>query len=189
MNVKISVLVLALLASPPVLADSNQAQINNSGTGYTGNMMINQAAGNQQQQVNARTISIGSQVQGNTGVSQQLTGQADPALDAKVSINGDSFSHGSGILGINQSAGANNQMVNAVRISISTAAQSIDDNALAQQNVALTPNSVTGALNTGSRQVVTSDQAFTGSRGVLQVNQSAGVGNRMANTLNVRVAQ
>ena len=42
MNVKISVLVLALLASPPVLADSNQAQINNSGTGYTGNMMINQ---------------------------------------------------------------------------------------------------------------------------------------------------
>ena len=80
-------------------------------------------------------------------------------------------------------------MVNAVRISISTAAQSIDDNALAQQYVALTPNSVTGALYTGSRQVVTSDQAFTGSRGVVQLNQSAGVGNRMANTLNVRVTQ
>jgi hypothetical protein len=40
---------------------------------------------------------------------------------------------------------------------------------------------------TGSRQVVTSDQAFTGSRGVVQVNQSAGVGNQVANTLNVRL--
>ncbi|PPA00574.1 adhesin, partial [Pseudomonas sp. MWU12-2312b] len=34
----------------------------------------------------------------------------------------------------------------------------------------------------------TSDQAFTGSRGVIQLNQSAGVGNRMANTFSVRVA-
>ncbi len=40
---------------------------------------------------------------------------------------------------------------------------------------------------TGSRQVVTSDQAFTGSRGVVQVNQSAGVGNRMANTLGITI--
>jgi hypothetical protein len=30
---------------------------------------------------------------------------------------------------------------------------------------------------TGSRQVATSDQAFTGCRAVIQVNQSAGVGN------------
>jgi len=47
-----------------------------------------------------------------------------------------------------------------------------------------------GATDTpkGSRQVVTGDQAFTGSRGVIQVNQSAGVGNQIANTLSIRVA-
>ena len=80
-------------------------------------------------------------------------------------------------------------MVNAVRVAVGAGPQSIDDNALSQQNVALQPNSGAGSFNTGSRQVVTSDQAFTGSRGVVQVNQSAGVGNRMANTLNVRVTQ
>jgi len=54
--------------------------------------------------------------------------------------------------------------------------------------VALLPNSGATGTQNGSRQVVTSDQAFTGSRGVIQVNQSAGVGNRMANTLSIRVA-
>ena len=186
---KISILVLTLLASTQVLADNNHADISASGAHYTGNLMINQAAGNQQQQVNSRAIAIGHQVQTSAGITQQLSGSADPAMNARASIGGDSFSRGSGILGVNQSAGANNQMVNAVRVGVSAIAQSMDDNALSQQNVALQPNSGAGSLNTGSRQVVTSDQAFTGSRGVVQVNQSAGVGNRMANTLNVRVTQ
>lgn len=79
-------------------------------------------------------------------------------------------------------------MVNAMRVSISAQPQSIDDSVLSQQNVALLPGSGATEASKGSRQVVTSDQAFTGSRGVIQVNQSAGVGNRMANTLSIRVA-
>ena len=66
--------------------------------------------------------------------------------------------------------------------------QSVDDSALSQQNVAFLPSSGATGTSIGSRQVTTSDQAFTGSRGVIQVNQSAGVGNRMANTLSIRVA-
>jgi len=77
-------------------------------------------------------------------------------------------------------------MINAVRISINAGPQSIDDSVMSQQNVALATDSGLNPI-TGSRQVVTSDQAFTGSRGVVQVNQSAGVGNRVANTLNVRL--
>ena len=184
---KISILVLTLLASTQVLADNNQADISASGAHYTGNLMINQAAGNQQQQVNSRAIAIGHQVQTSAGITQQLSGSADPAMNARASIGGDSFSRGSGILGVNQSAGANNQMVNAVRVGISAQPQGIDDSALSQQNVAL-PNSGTALPASGSRQIVNSDQAFTGSRGVVQLNQSAGVGNRMANTLNIRVA-
>ncbi|KAA0961708.1 hypothetical protein FQ185_24985 [Pseudomonas sp. ANT_H12B] len=56
-----------------------------------------------------------------------------------------------------------------------------------QQNVTLLNNSDPTDSTPGYRQVATSDQAFTGSRGVIQLNQSAGVGNRMANTLSVRV--
>ncbi len=92
------------------------------------------------------------------------------------------------MLGINQAAGAATQQANAVRISISAAPQGIDDSILSQQNVALANSSEATDRTPGSRLVTTSDQAFTGSRGVVQLNQSAGVGNRMANTLSVRVA-
>ncbi|MFJ7141608.1 adhesin [Pseudomonas protegens] len=188
-----SVLLLALLACSGAMADSaNQvaatSSIQNSGTGYTGNFNVNQAAGDQQQQTNVRAIAIGTNATATTSVNQRITTPADRSVNTSSTIGGNSFSNGSGALGVNQSAGANNQMANALRISISANPQSIDDSALSQQNVALLPNSGATGTQQGSRQVVTSDQAFTGSRGVIQVNQSAGVGNRMANTLSIRVA-
>ncbi len=183
------VVIAALLASSSVLAASdNNAEINNSGANYHGNVTINQAAGDQQQQVNIRAIAIGTEAKASTSVTQKINTPANPSLNAKAVIGGNSFSNGSGVIGINQSAGANNQMVNTVRVGISAQPQGMDDSALSQQNVALVPNSGTATPASGSRQVVTSDQAFTGSRGVVQLNQSAGVGNRMANTLNIRVA-
>ncbi len=184
---------LALLGSTAAMADSgvntvNNANLDNSGANYKGNLMMNQAAGDQQQQINSRAIAIGTEASATGSLSQKITTPADRSMNATSSIGGSSFSNGNGVLGVNQSAGANNQMINAMRISVSAAPQSIDDSALSQQNVALLPNSGATGTSQGSRQVVTSDQAFTGSRGVIQVNQSAGVGNRMANTLSIRVA-
>ncbi|PKH36222.1 adhesin [Pseudomonas sp. 43NM1] len=189
-----SLIFLALLASASAMADSNVPVVNNaniqdSGTQYKGNFNVNQAAGDQQQQTNTRAIAIGSNASATTTVRQSLDAAANPAMNATATIGGSSFSNGNGVLGVNQSAGANNQMANAMRVSISANPQSIDDSVLSQQNVALLPDSGATGAPTGSRQVVTSDQAFTGSRGVIQVNQSAGVGNRMANTLSIRVAE
>ena len=172
-------------AQPPVI---NNADINGSGSQYQGNFAVNQAAGDQQQQANARAIAMGDAASATTQIRQRLNSQVDPRMDARASIQGDSFSRGNGVLGVNQSAGASNQQANALRISISKQPQSIDDSVLMQQNVALLNNSDPTASAPGLRQVTTSDQAFTGSRGVIQLNQSAGVGNRMANTLSVRVA-
>ena len=188
-----SLIFLTLLASASAMADSNVSVVNNaniqdSGTQYKGNFNVNQAAGDQQQQTNTRAIAIGSNASATTTVRQSLDAAANPAMNATATIGGSSFSNGNGVLGVNQSAGANNQMANAMRVSISANPQSIDDSVLSQQNVALLPDSGATGAPTGSRQVVTSDQAFTGSRGVIQVNQSAGVGNRMANTLSIRVA-
>ncbi|NBF02042.1 adhesin [Pseudomonas sp. Fl5BN2] len=188
-----SLILLALLGCASAMADSggqtqDTATLSNSGAGYTGNFNINQAAGDQQQQTNVRAIAIGTNANASTSVTQKITTPADRSVNASSTIGGNSFSNGSGALGVNQSSGANNQMVNALRISISANPQSVDDSALSQQNVALLPNSGASGSQQGSRQVVTSDQAFTGSRGVIQVNQSAGVGNRMANTLSIRVA-
>jgi hypothetical protein len=188
-----SLLLLALLGCASAMADSsvkslNNADIQDSGTQYRGNFNVNQAAGDQQQQTNVRAIAIGTEAGATTIVNQRLNTPANPSMNATATIGGTSFSNGNGVLGVNQSAGANNQMANVMRISISAAPQAIDDSVLSQQNVALLPSSGATGTPTGSRQVVTSDQAFTGSRGVIQVNQSAGVGNRMANTLSIRVA-
>lgn len=178
-------LLLAALGGASVMADDNhQAQINHTGQRYSGVVSLNQAAGNQQQQINSRAIAVGGQA--SDSLTQKLDGKLDVSLNARATIEGTSFSHGNGVLGVNQSAGANNQMINAVRISLNPGPLSIDDSALSQQNVALSADSGSTST-TGSRQVVTHDQAFTGSRGVVQVNQSAGVGNRMANTLGITI--
>ncbi|KAB0494211.1 adhesin [Pseudomonas vancouverensis] len=188
-----SLLLLALLGCASAMADSgvsaiDNASIQNSGIQYKGNYNVNQASGDQQQQTNVRAIAIGTEAGATTSIHQKLDTPANRSIDASATIGGTSFSNGSGALGVNQGAGANNQMANAMRISISAMPQAVDDSALSQQNVALLPSSGATGTPTGSRQVVTSDQAFTGSRGVIQVNQSAGVGNRMANTLSIRVA-
>lgn len=190
---KHTLLILATLCSASAFAQSlvpviNNADIDNSGSRYQGNLSVNQAAGDLQQQANARAIAVGPEANASTQIRQRLNTPADPAMDARSSIQGNAFSNGSGALGINQSAGANTQQANALSISIGAQPQSIDDSVLMQQNVALLNSSGPPDTPTGNRQVTTSDQAFTGSRGVIQLNQSAGVGNRMANTLSIRVA-
>ena len=181
---KRALLIFALLGSASAMAD-NSAVINHSGQQYDGVQSINQAAGTGQQMSNSRAIALGGQA---TNVNiQRLDGSVDPSLNAKAAIQGNSFSSGNGVLGINQAAGANNQSINAVRISLNPGPQSIDDSVLLQQNTTTLATDSGLTPTTGSRQVVTSDQAFTGSRGVTQVNQSAGVGNRVANTLGITI--
>ncbi|MEG8199628.1 adhesin [Pseudomonas sp. 5FOS] len=190
---KHTLLILATLCSTSAFAQSpvpviNNADINSSGSRYQGNLSVNQTAGDQQQQANARAFAVGPGASATTLIRQRLNTPAAPAMDARSSIQGNAFSNGSGALGVNQSAGANTQQANALRISLSAQPQSIDDSVLMQQNVALFNNSDPADTPPGHRQVTTSDQAFTGGRGVIQLNQSAGVGNRMANTLSIRVA-
>ncbi|SMQ23876.1 hypothetical protein SAMN04488483_1260 [Pseudomonas helmanticensis] len=187
-----SLLLLALFGCASAMAADpssvNNANIQDTGIQYHGNYNVNQAAGDQMQQTNTKAIAIGTSANATTSVRQHIDTPANPATNASATIGGSSFSNGNGILGVNQGAGANNQMANVTRISISAGPQSVDDSALSQQNVAFLPSSGATGTSPGSRQVTTSDQAFTGSRGVIQVNQSAGVGNRMANTLSIRVA-
>jgi hypothetical protein len=187
-----TLLLLALFGCASAMAADpgsvNNATIQDTGIQYRGNYNINQAAGDQMQQTNTKAIAIGTSASATTTVRQHIDTPGNPSTNASATIGGNSFSNGNGILGVNQGAGANNQMANVTRVSISAAPQSVDDSALSQQNVVLLPSSGATGTSPGSRQVTTSDQAFTGSRGVIQVNQSAGVGNRMANTLSIRVA-
>ncbi|MEJ5060757.1 MULTISPECIES: adhesin [unclassified Pseudomonas] len=185
-----SLLLIAMFCSVSSFAQSpviDNADIDGSGSQYQGNLSVNQAAGDLQQQANVRAIAVGRGATATTQIRQRMRTVVDPRIDARSSIQGDSFSHGNGALGVNQSSGTSNQQANALRISVGAQPQSLDDSVLMQQNVALLINSDPTDSARGNRQVTTSDQAFTGSRGVIQLNQSAGVGNRMANTFSVRV--
>ncbi|WP_154863655.1 adhesin, partial [Pseudomonas fluorescens] len=132
-----TLLMIAMFCSASTFAQSpvtNNADIDNSGMQYQGNLAVNQAAGDLQQQANARAIASGTHAVATTQIRQRLRTQVDPGIDASASIGGASFSRGNGALGVNQSSGASNQQANALRINISTQPQSIDDSVLMQQN-------------------------------------------------------
>ena len=118
---------------------------------------------------------------------QHLQLDASQPIAASASISGAAL-RGSGILGVNQGAGLGNQQINAFRLSVSNGPESLDDSVLAQ-SVALTKVSGSATPVPGGRSVSTDDRAFAGSSGVVQVNQSAGVGNQSMNTLSVRVME
>lgn len=65
--------------------------------------------------------------------------------------------------------------------------ESLDDSGLAMSAAPSSLNSGAVAPQSGQRQVSIDDQAFADSRGVVQLNQSAGVGNRMVNNLGIRI--
>lgn len=175
-----------LLAEPAMQAS---ASIQQSAQGYQGNLMLNQAAGDAQQQANARAIAIGRQAGAETQVRQYNQQNADPAaIDATAHIGGSSFAGNQGVTGVNQGAGSGNQQINALRIAVGLP-QGLDDSALARQSVA--PSGLSGAAEpqSGQRVVSIDDAAFGNSRGVVQLNQSAGVGNRSINSLGIRVTE
>lgn len=184
---------LLIAMAVPVLAFAEQAQVNNhaaidnSGRTYQGVLSVNQAAGSQQQQINGRALAIGTNANATTNFRQYQELDGDTSMDAQAHISGSSFSNGSGVLGVNQSAGAGTQQINSFRVSIGSGAQSLDDSVLAQQNVVLSQNSGAAEASPGERVVDIDRQAFAGSSGVVQLNQSAGVGNRMANSVSIRV--
>ncbi len=187
---------IALLVAMAIPATTlaEQAQVNNlsiidnSGRTYQGVLSVNQAAGSQQQQINGRALAIGTHANASTDFHQyQEMNGIDTSMNAQANITGSAFTNGSGVLGVNQSAGAGTQQINSFRVSIASGTQSVDDSVLAQQNVVLSQDSGAAEASPGERVVAIDRQAFAGSSGVVQLNQSAGVGNQMVNTVSIRV--
>lgn len=179
-----------LLVSAYALSDqAAKAEIDASGADYEGVIMVNQAAGVGQQQANVRAISVGDTPAARISVTQNRDAiPADSSLPAaSAHIQRNAFSHGNGVLGINQSAGIGNQHINAFRIEIGSYPEGLDDSGLAQSAAPSSANSGAVVPQGGDRQVRVDDQAFSGSSGVVQLNQSAGVGNRTVNNLGIRI--
>jgi len=140
--------------------------------GASGIAGINMASGDNHVQSNMWIIGIESF---NRGFIDQGTVCRNGVPDKANDIIGDNaFSDIKGIFSINQASGSGSAEVNLVSISIG---EKINTSALSQ-NVAKIKDK---SLYSGEFSDIISDLAFSRARGLVQVNQSSGIGNGIAN--------
>lgn len=192
-----SVLVAALCSVLPLLgvaADdttgySVQTLIDGEvGHDAQGVLGINMASGDSNLQSNTTAIAISNDghAQAQAGVVQVIdTGPFNVPDVAVAKIDGNAFSNAAGAIGINQAAGAANAQANGVAIAIGVGAEVAADAELAQSVSGVALPAV--AANGQYRETTVADTAFSGARGIVQVNQSAGVGNATGNSFTLRV--
>jgi hypothetical protein len=161
-----------------------------AGSDASGRIAINQAAGSGNAQANLAGIALSATGTGLVELQahQQTTSIADRSREARARIEGGAFAGTRGVLSLNQTAGSGNGQVNLFAVGQSGAGvlvdaviTSLDDAALA--TVAGQPVSESTDTTVPVRQARIADGAFRGSQGVVQVNQTAGVGNFSTNAI------
>lgn len=171
----------------------NRAHIgDDAGRNAGGRIAINQAAGAGNVQANVAAVALtpdGHSLIGLQSRQAVLTGVAE--RDASARIDGRALRGSDGLLSVNQAAGAGNAQANLIGIGqggtglaglvLAQGVAGLEDAALA---------SIAGdapADDTSSapplREAVIAGGALRESRGVVQINQTAGVGNRSANAI------
>ena len=200
MNLAATALSILLLVSGPAWASDDtpldQAVIEGAAvSGAQGRIAVNQAAGTGNAQANLGALATSDGGLGLVGVhAAQKPGATSPALrerDAAAHIQHGAFSGSQGVLSVNQIAGSGNAQANLFMVGQGPQGvvaagvhgiSGIDDAALA--DVAGDANSTEGAVvPSWRREAVIADDAFRGSQGVVQVNQTAGVGNSSTNAI------
>lgn len=181
---------------PPAPLDQARAA-DHAGKGAVGRTAINQAAGSNNVQANLAAIAIAIAADGVGLVdlrSAQYASPGDRQRDASARIEGQAFSASNGLLSVNQAAGSGNTQANLFALGQGGATPhmvlgggiaGLDDDALA--SVAGEPPTETTGTTPRLRQALIADDAFRGGQGVVQVNQTAGVGNASTNAIVLRL--
>ena len=165
-----------------------QATIENgAAVGVSGVLGVNQAAGVNNAQANSTVVANGGSLTAGTSSTNQQALVTTPTGAASAAIQGNAFSGTSGLTQVNQASGAGNLQRNATVIVTGDASgvASVSDTAL---SAAISKGGPAGRdnLNDQFRTASISGDAFRGASGVVQVNQSAGIGNVTANVFVLR---
>ncbi len=141
---------------------------------------VNQAAGDLNLQANVRAINATDHGLGLATISQ--TSSLRSATGATLSttrIKESAFNNATGLLSINQASGAGNLEANSIVIAPELAPQTVSDDLLAQTalDVDAAGTQEKNRRSDGRRVVEVDETAFRGMRGVLQLNQAAGMHN------------
>lgn len=153
---------------------------------------VNQAAGDGNQQLNARAIVIGDNAQAQIAVLQQARhDRLQAPAHAQATIADQALAGASGLLAINQASGSGNTAVNAVALALAqqgireASDEFLSSSAIASAGVQ-TDHDPQGPA-TLTRKVGVDGSALQGFEGVLQLNQVAGMGNATENRLLISV--
>lgn len=188
---------LALLAAAPVAATGptppprDHARIDaNAALASQGRIAVNQAAGSGNAQANLAALAVANG--GGVGVvavdAQQSVAQGGgTGRDLAAVIGAGAFGAAQGLVSVNQAAGSGNAQTNLFALAQGTGLPAtggvgLDDSVLAAvAGAPLSPASTWDA--SAPRHVEIADTAFAGGQGVVQVNQTAGVGNQSSNAV------
>ena len=175
----------ALLAAPAHAQSHDQALIGgHAGTGSEGRIAVNQAAGVGNAQANLAALAHADNGLGiaSTHARQKAT-PAQRAAAASASIDGTAFNDISGALSLNQAAGTANLQLNTIAIGTGELLLAHADDAALASTTGSATSTEGAATATPDRRALIDIDAFRGSQGVVQVNQTAGVGNLSTNAI------
>lgn len=156
-----------------------------------GRVALNQAAGHGNAQANIAAIALSS----DAGLIRLDVGQhvmaGDAARDASARLDAQALSNTHGLLSVNQVAGSGNAQVNAFglgRADLASGALELVQNVEGLGDAALAAVAGNAPVDTAAapaplREAVIAGDALRGSQGVVQLNQTAGTGNRAANAI------
>ena len=149
-----------------------------------GAMGVNMVAGNNNQQGNLAAIALSGPAI--VQFSQQNQSATNLNGNQSVAILGSALSQSQGLVGINQGAGEANQQLNAFALSLDDSGIGVVTDINLSTSVAKTPSGKVPPNTTTS--IYLDDNALTGSKGVIQVNQVTGQGNQAVNMVSLPLA-
>lgn len=162
----------------------------NAASGIQGATGINLVAGDANQQANAAAIAIspnGTAITSTRVHQSTALGQGNAPDISIASIRDKAFMNSTGVLSINQISGVSNAQVNGLSLSLGIDGTAITDVELSQSITGQAPDLVSnGLVSPGVRIADIEATTFENSRGIVQINQTAGSGNATRNNFALR---
>ncbi|WP_260391624.1 hypothetical protein [Aeromonas enteropelogenes] len=181
----IVVAILSLLQLMNSSQAENRVDLGSQALGnIRGNLGVNMVAGNHNQQGNLASISLSGPAV--IQFSQQNQSSVTPSGHQSVAIHGAALGQNQGLLSINQAAGEANQQLNGFALSLGDAGISVvTDVNLGNSIASPSPGKLPASMTTS---IYLDDNALSGSKGVIQVNQVTGQGNQAVNMVALPLA-
>lgn len=172
-------------AAIPITAQADIGPSSNSGN--RGVLGVNIASGNNNQQAGAIVIAEGHAALSSGAVVQFLDSPNSGGSASAASIGDGAFSAGNGLASVNVAAGNDNQQANLALFGLGTSLAT-SDALLAQVRGAPEIENNQTVANRHDDTAVLAPSAFGDSRGLMQVNLTAGERNSSANIFTLTVS-